>query len=671
MNIFSNSFSLHRVLALVCCVLFFSTAISQSSTRRIDSLLVVLKTAKEDTIKVKSLNEIAWEYRNKSNYAAAAKYSLDAIDLGIKLNFKKGLGRAYHHMGVISQEKGNYPEALTYCFSALKINEELKDTMSVSDSYLTIGNVYLLQGNYADGLKWYNQALKYNQALGDKKRIATCYGNMGVLYKRQQDYPKALESQFAALKMLEEAGDQEGVIRCYINISNIYVHQKMFADGMKYQLIALKLAEETGSRRQAAVVYGNIGEAYLLQNKFSDARHYLIEGLKLNKEVGSKESIMNIYSALAVIDSATNNYKLAFEHYKMAAIYRDSMNNEKNTKRSVQAEMQFNFDKEQAADSIKNAEQAKQESLKHEQEIHQQQIYTFGGGVGFLLMVVVAGVSFRAFRQKQKTNAIISQQKQLVDEKQKEILDSINYAERIQRALLASDKLLSKNLDEHFLLFKPKDVVSGDFYWAAELSNGNFVLVTADSTGHGVPGAIMSMLNISSLDKAINAAKLLQPDEILDHTRQTIINTLANDGSAEGGKDGMDASLLCFDFKNRKLVYAAANNPVWIIRYGEFISLPADRMPVGKHQKDTIPFTRHEFQLQQGDVVYTFTDGYADQFGGPNGKKFKYKHLEKLLLSIAHQPMSFQKQKLDNAFDNWKGSLEQVDDVCVLGVRIG
>lgn len=294
-----------------------------------------------------------------------------------------------------------------------------------------------------------------------------------------------------------------------------------------------------------------------------------------------------------------------------------------------------------------------------------------------LIIAVALFIAYRGNKNKQRANALLSRQKveiehqrELVEEKQKEILDSINYAKRIQYSLLASDKLLKDNLPNHFLFFKPKDVVSGDFYWGLKLNGGNFILVTADSTGHGVPGSIMSMLNISCLNEAINADKLTQPSDILNATRKKIINHLSNDGSQEGGKDGMDCSLVSFDFKNKKIIYAAANNPVWIIRDKAFIALTADRMPVGKHDKDTIPFTQHEFDLQSGDMVYTLTDGFPDQFGGPKGKKFKYKQLEELLLSIAHESMESQKQKLEEVFENWKGNLEQVDDVCVIGVRV-
>ncbi len=314
----------------------------------------------------------------------------------------------------------------------------------------------------------------------------------------------------------------------------------------------------------------------------------------------------------------------------------------------------------------------------------------------------------------------LEKSKQLIEEKHKEITDSINYAERIQRSFLATTEILDKYLNSkqsvkneqiaslpsvirndesnYFVFFRPKDVVSGDFYWASELINGNFAFSVADSTGHGVPGAIMSILNISSLEKSIE--KETEPDQILNKTRKIIIERLKKDGSHEGGKDGMDCSLLVFNQEKTKLSFATANNPVFILRpiviaschsepveesmlrqaqhdknilnnddY-ELIEFKPDKMPVGKHDNDAETFTLHTITLQKGDVIYALTDGFSDQFGGDKGKKYMIKNLKELLLQIAHLPMSEQELKLAEEFDKWKGGNEQVDDVCIIGVRI-
>lgn len=269
--------------------------------------------------------------------------------------------------------------------------------------------------------------------------------------------------------------------------------------------------------------------------------------------------------------------------------------------------------------------------------------------------------------EAEKQRLIADEQKHLVQEKHKEITDSIYYAERIQKSFLATKEILHENLGEHFVLFQPKDVVSGDFYWASKLSNGNFGLATADSTGHGVPGAIMSLLNITSLETAVKYYQ--EPGDILNDTRKTIINRLKNDGSEHGGKDGMDCTFLSFNLNNNTITYAAANNPVWIVRNGELIELAPDKMPVGKHDFDQIPFTQHDFELKKGDCIYTLTDGLPDQFGGPKGKKFMYKRLKELLVSIAHEPMHKQGRILENAVADWRGDLEQVDDILIIGTR--
>lgn len=299
----------------------------------------------------------------------------------------------------------------------------------------------------------------------------------------------------------------------------------------------------------------------------------------------------------------------------------------------------------------------RQKELEHEVEIATQEIKTQKSKVEFTLKEVEA--------QK----LLIEEQKDQVEGAHKEITDSINYAERIQRSFLATEELLNERLGEHFIYFNPKEAVSGDFYWAGKLENGNFAVCCADSTGHGVPGAIMSILNISSIEKAVEN-KATEPAEIFNQARKLIIERLKKDGSEEGGKDGMDASLISFNLEKTVMQYVAAHNPIWIIRAGELIDIKAEKMPVGKHDHDHIPFEGGEFELQKGDVIYTLTDGYQDQFGGEKGKKYKVKPFKRLLLEICNLPMQKQHQEIADTFDKWKGGLEQVDDVCIIGVRL-
>ncbi len=269
-------------------------------------------------------------------------------------------------------------------------------------------------------------------------------------------------------------------------------------------------------------------------------------------------------------------------------------------------------------------------------------------------------------KEKERINIL----KLEIEQRHQEVMDSVNYAKRIQNALLATDQFLSDNLPEHFIFFQPKDIVSGDFYWAASLENEQFCLVTADSTGHGVPGAIMSILNISCLSEAIGSKKLLAANEILDYTRDRIIEHMLHDGSAEGGKDGMDAVICNFNFKDNTLQFAAANNPVWIFRGEEIIEFKGDKMPVGKPMGETKPFSLQQTQLQKNDLVITLTDGFPDQFGGERGKKFMYKPLKELIASIKNEPAANIREILKQRFESWKTGNDQIDDVLIIGVRI-
>lgn len=280
----------------------------------------------------------------------------------------------------------------------------------------------------------------------------------------------------------------------------------------------------------------------------------------------------------------------------------------------------------------------------------------------FTVLLIFMGL--RVFKNENlKYARQIEEQKHSLQEKNTEMTDSINYAKRIQYTLLAQSSLLNDNLPEHFILFKPKDLVSGDFYWAAK-KNHLFYLAVCDSTGHGVPGAFMSLLNISFLNEASNEKQITEPDQILNYVRGRLIETISH----EGGQDGMDAVLICYSSENNRLTYAAANNAPFLVRNGEIAHLPKDKMPVGKGEK-TDPFSLHVVDLQKGDCFYLATDGYADQFGGAAGKKFKMKQLEALLLAYHTSSMAKQSEALDETFKKWKGDLEQVDDICITGIR--
>jgi serine phosphatase RsbU (regulator of sigma subunit) len=283
---------------------------------------------------------------------------------------------------------------------------------------------------------------------------------------------------------------------------------------------------------------------------------------------------------------------------------------------------------------------------------------------GAMFLLVIIGFTATGYRNQRRSKNLISMQKHIVEEKQKEIVDSIYYAKKIQYALLAHHEFLNEHLPHHFVLFKPKDIVSGDFYWATSTPD-HFYLAVCDSTGHGVPGAFMSLLSISFLNEAINEKRITDPDQVFNFVRRRLIENI----SGEGQKDGFDGILICLDKKNNNLSYAAANNAPVLIRNKSILKLENDRMPVGAGEK-TDPFRLFNLQLEKDDSLYLYTDGFADQFGGSSGKKFMSKNLNNILLGIHDKSPNEQKEALLTSFNDWKGKLEQVDDVCIVGLRI-
>ncbi|MDP1744985.1 MAG: tetratricopeptide repeat protein, partial [Bacteroidota bacterium] len=590
----------------------------------------------------KSYNYIGVIYFNQGNYSDAFKNYLASLKINETIGDKHGIAMSYNSIGNLYSKQGKYPDALKNFFASLKIFEAIANKKGIASSYNNIGNIYAKQDNYPDALKNFFASLKIIETIGDKQGIAVTYNNIGAIYNQQGNYLDALKNHFASLKIRETIGDKQGIAVSYNNIGNIYVQQGNYPDALKNYLASLKIKEAIGDKDGIAVCYLYLGITTGKLKNLTGAQKYLDEALLLSKQLGDKEVIRDTYKSLTSIDSSKGNYKGAYENHKLYILYRDSLDNEATRKNTIQSQMTFDFEKKTAVAEAEHKSEIEKQNAIAKEESSRQKVILISVFSSLLLVVCFAIYIFRSLRETRKQKDIIElqkdvvqHQKEVIEVHQKGIVDSINYAQRIQRALLASDKMLQKNLGDYFIFFKPKDIVSGDFYWAAELQNKQFAIVTADSTGHGVPGAIMSMLNIACLEKAVEVENVFRPAGILNHARVKIIETLKKDGSEEGGKDGMDCSLISFDFKNNQLTYAAANNPFWIVRGKEILEFAADKMPVGKHVKDSIPFTQHTIGLQKEDMIYVITDGMPDQFGGQNGKKFMRKQLKELLISIA------------------------------------
>lgn len=632
-------------------------------------------------------------YQIQNDNVNALDYFTESEKILEAMNDKKGLSEVYFSIGSLYNFQGNIPKALDYYSKSLRLAEEAGHTKVVAYSLNNIGSIYSSQNDYVHALEYYNKSLALYEKNNDSIGMAIALDNIGGIYEKEGNYEEALANFSRSYSIAAETGDKKETANSLTNTGKVHSERRDFPKALDCFTRSLKLQQEIGYKKGIANSLCNIGKIYFEQKDYTKAETYGEQSLAISKTIGFPQNILDAAQLLDNIYEAQGKPAKALEMYKLYIVMRDSVSNMQIQKASLRREFEYNYEKKAAADSIANAKEKeiKQAEINQQQaelRVKKNQQYALYGGLA--LVLIFAGVMYNRFKVTRKQNQIIrkqaeetqrqksvvEEQKALIEEKHKEITDSINYAERIQRSFLASKSLLDEHLSPpgntgagHFVFFRPKAVVSGDFYWATLLGDGNFAYVTADSTGHGVPGAIMSILNISSLEKA--AEKFSAPSSILDEARKTIIERLKKDGSEEGGKDGMDCSLVVIHRDKTRLTYAAANNPVWIVREQTLLEFSPDKMPVGKHDKDEVPFSQHTIDIQRGDVIYTLTDGLPDQFGGPSGKKFKYRQLKEKLVSIAHLPMHSQEKALAEMTDSWQGELEQVDDITIIGVRIG
>lgn len=641
-------------------------------SQNVDSLRNYYRNKKNpDTLRLEALNDLAWSALY-SNPDSAYILGHEELEVARSKKIKKWEAKALNTIGASYQIKGNFLKAIEFYQQSLKVSESIGELKRVASSLANIGSLYINMGEFTKALDYQNRSLELFRKLKMKEGEASALNNIGIIYNNISDYQKALEYNQQGLTLYEELGDKQGIAAATGNIGNIYLSLNNYEKALEYQQKSLAITKEIGDKPGTASSLTNIGRTLLKQKKYDKALEHLSESLKLAKETEDIFSEKETSYVLYEVYKKMNNHQKSLESYENYVLLKDSILKEDNQREIQKKELQYEYEKKAAADSVKNQEEkrvtdalimAKNAQIEQDKT---QKVALFGGVILLILFGVFIFFRFRISQQQKKIIELKSketeEQKFIIEEKQKEILSSISYAKRIQYTLLAHDELLQENLPEYFILFKPKDIVSGDFYWATANDKG-FYLAVCDSTGHGVPGAFMSLLNISFLNEAINEKNIFSPDKVFDHVRQRLIDSISSDGA----QDGMDAAVV--RFHAGKIEYAAANSSPVLIRNKKATDLPYDKMPIGKSEQIR-DFNKYTLDPQKGDMIYFCTDGYADQFGGEQGKKFKHKQLQDLLLNIHSQPLAEQKRILNETFENWKGNLEQVDDVCIIGIRL-
>ncbi len=606
-----------------------------------------------------SLNSIGNVNINQGNYEKGLKNYLKSLEIFELIGDKKSM--PLNNIAASYFYLGNYEKALEYYFKALKVFELLENKEAMINPSIGIGGIYFNMGNFKNALIYYNQALKISTGLQSKsglKGLAKSLTAIGNVYEKLQNDDTALEYHIKSLRITEELGDKTAIANSQINIGNIYNNKKNYEKALECYEKALQINRETGNKNGSANSLLNIGILYSQKGKVEKAMEYLKWGLLLADSIKSKEIIMQGNEELSKVYVKIEDYKNAYNYFKRHAAIKDTLMNENNSK--SMAEIQTRYETEKKEQEIVNL--TKDKSI-NDIKVKNQNIIIASFVFGFILLLLLAFLAYNHYRVKQKANEVIRQ-------KNKEITESISYAKRIQSSFLTSEKYISKRLPDYFILFQPRNIVSGDFYWLKEKNNDLYVC-TADCTGHGIPGAFMSLISMGILNEIIySKSHLKHTDDILNELRKIIILALNPEGAEEEGNDGMDTVLCRFDLQKMELEYSAANNSFYIIRNGELLVYKPDKMPVGKYIGLEKPFSRTTIPIEKGDCIYSFSDGYVDQFGGPKGKKFQSKQLKELFLAHCNKPMSVQKGILNRALNEWMGPSEQVDDILVIGIRV-
>lgn len=676
---------------------------------KIDSFEYIIETTTDDSILVNAL--VAWD-----NIIYISNPKLD-FELNEKIEelceknliieqtedkkrfFLLAQSSALNIMGINYESHGNNNDAIIAYTKSLAICEAINSKRGMANALTNIGNVYSRQEDTDKAMENYQKSLAISEEIKNDKLIGLLLNNIGTIYQEQGTFTKAVNCFNRSLLLAKKTERLVGIASSLINLGTVYrdlgdsaksnrdnsLAQKEYATAMSHYEESMLIQKKIGNKEGIAITYNHMANIYGRLENNVKVIEYSTKALELAKESNIISVIRDASSSLSDAYKINGQYALALEMYILYVEMNDSITSEKNQEEIIHQEYKYEYEKQAAADSVKAIEaqkinDAQLAAQKAQLEQEETQRYALIGGVGLLLLF--GGFMYNRFRITSKQKDVIEKQKGVVEkqknkvqeahnqleEKNREITDSIAYAKRIQSAILPPIKLVKEYLKDSFVFYKPKDVVAGDFYWLFSKANdGSTIFAAADCTGHGVPGAMVSVVCNSALNRAVKEFGLSDPGAILSKTRDLVIEEFEK--SDEEVKDGMDIALC--SLKGNTLKYAGAYNPLWIIRKGasEVEEIKAHKQAIGLVENPT-SFPTHTLELNLGDTFYIFSDGYVDQFGGEKGKKYKAPNFRKLLLSIQLKSLTQQHQIIDATFEDWKGDLEQIDDVCVLGVRI-
>jgi tetratricopeptide (TPR) repeat protein len=620
----------------------------------------------DDTLNIAIIyGNIGAANRGLGNYDKAINFYEKSLEIAKTINYRQGIAGSYSAIGVINKQQGNYGKALDAYFSALKIREELKDKQGIADSYNNLGNIYLEQENYEKALLFFDNAVKIRKELGDKQGIGDYYGSVGLLEQKQKNYEKALEAFFKSVKIREEIGDKKANVFMYSNIGLTYLLLNQPEKTLPYLEKGLEIAKELDVKVSIAVMNISLAKYYNTVKDYKKAYQYSSDALKFVIETGNIELIRDAAEQNSAATAALKIYPEAYESMKLFKTMADSIQSTINKKQALAKDFQY---KEEKA----KIEQEKRD-FEHHAELQQQQWLIYAALLALIIVLLVTLAIFRSNLQRKRTNKLLEKQKNEIEHINRNTTNSINYAKRIQNAILPEDIELEQALgkDNYFILYKPRNIVSGDFYWFADKGEKKIIAV-ADCTGHGVPGAFMSMIGNELLNHIVHDKEIHLPNDILMQMNKGLEKALHQTGE-ESIADAIEIGIVVINKDKNSLIYSGAMSSFYLIQNENLQIIKGDKFSIGGNSNKEKIFTQKEIEITaKNAVIYLFSDGYQDQFGGLNDKKFMSKQFRDLLFANHHLSMQEQKEILDNKLTNWiaAGKGAQTDDITVMGVRL-
>lgn len=618
-----------------------------------------------------AINNLGLHEYFSGNTAKAEKYFLQALKLDSSINNFIGIANTVDNLGHLYEKEGDI-KSLLYFHEAIRINEKINNLSGVARSKNNLASQYLNINDQNEYIKLNKEAAGIQKKINDLYGLGVSYNNIGNYYLTFKKHDTAYFYLIKSLTIRREIKDLDGETYTLGNIGSVFLNKKQMDSAKFYFDKALQLSLELQADNQIGYCYENLCSWHIRMNDFDNAEPLGLKCLEIAEKIKLPQMKWRASDFLYKIYKAKSNYPKALKMLENMNSAKAILNNIE-IKKSI-FKQQYRSEFEMKAENLK-AENEKALALSAEEK-RRKNIVIISVSFGFILVLILAIVILRSLVLNKQKNKIIIEQKNLVEEKNKEVMDSINYAKRIQKGILPDENEIKNIFPQSFVLYKPKDIVSGDFYWFFHTNkpseNKNIAaVVAADCTGHGVPGAFMSMLNSTLLNQTIYNPEIKTPADALNFLNTELPRNLKSFDKNSTIKDGMDLAFCLFDFNKNTIQYSGANNPCIIINNNTVKELrPLKQAITADDALDKKSFYNETYIIQKNDCIYLFTDGFADQFGGPKGKKFKYKQLETLLLSIHKLPMNEQREKLNESFENWKGNLEQVDDVLLIGIKI-